>query len=43
MLGRVAAGALHLVAAQTYPLERTAEAPAGLAKRQVAGKLGLLP
>jgi hypothetical protein len=43
VLGRVAAGALHLVAAQTYPLERTAEAPAGLAKRQVAGKLALLP
>ncbi len=43
VLGRVAAGALHPVAPQTYPLERTAGALNALAKRQVTGKLALLP
>ena len=43
MLGRVAAGELHPVAPVTYPLERAAEALNGLARRQVAGKLALLP
>ena len=43
VLGRVAAGALHPVAPQTYPLERTAEALNALAKRQITGKLALLP
>jgi hypothetical protein len=28
---------------QTYPLERTAEALNALAKRQITGKLALLP
>jgi NADPH2:quinone reductase len=43
VLGRVAAGTLHPVPPQTYPLERTAEALSALAKRQVTGKLALLP
>ena len=43
VLGRVAAGALHPVGPVTYPLERAAEALNGLARRQVAGKLALLP
>ena len=43
VLGRVAAGELHPVAPVTYPLERAAEALNGLARRQVAGKLALLP
>ncbi len=43
VLGRVAAGALHPVAPRTYPLERTAEALNALAKRQITGKLALLP
>jgi len=43
LLGRVAAGELHPVAPVTYPLERAAEALNGLARRQVAGKLALLP
>ena len=43
MLGLVAAGALHPVAPQTWPLERTAEALNALAKRQITGKLALLP
>jgi len=43
VLGRVAAGELHPVAPVTYPLERAAEALNGLARRQIAGKLALLP
>jgi NADPH2:quinone reductase len=43
VLSRVAAGALHPVAPQTFPLERTAEALNALAKRQITGKLALLP
>jgi len=43
VLGRVAAGTLHPVPPQTYPLERTAEALNALAKRQITGKLALLP
>jgi len=43
VLGRIAAGTLHPVVPQTYPLERTAEALNALAKRQVTGKLALLP
>jgi len=43
VLGRVAAGDLHPVAPQAYPLERTAEALNALAKRQISGKLALLP
>ena len=43
VLGRVAAGALQPVAPQTYPLKRTAEALNALARRQITGKLALLP
>jgi len=43
LLQRVAAGVLHPVAPQTYPLERAAEALAELGGRRVTGKLALLP
>jgi len=43
LLERVATGGLHPIAPATYPLERAAEALNGLAGRQVAGKLALLP
>ena len=43
VLGRVAAGTLHPVPPQAYPLERAAEALNALAKRQITGKLALLP
>ena len=43
VLGRIASGTLHPVVPQTYPLERTAEALNALAKRQITGKLALLP
>jgi len=43
LLERVAAGTLHPVAPATYPLERAAEALNQLARRQVTGKLALLP
>jgi NADPH2:quinone reductase len=43
VLGRIAAGTLHPHPPQTYPLERTAEALNALAKRQITGKLALLP
>jgi hypothetical protein len=39
----VAAGVLHPVAPQTYPLERAAEALSELGARRVTGKLALLP
>ena len=43
LLQRVAAGVLHPVAPQTYPLERAAEALGELGGRRVTGKLALLP
>jgi NADPH2:quinone reductase len=43
MLARIAAGELHPVAPESYPLERAGQALTALARRQVAGKLALLP
>jgi len=43
VLARIAAGELHPVAPESYPLERAAQALSALARRQVAGKLALLP
>ena len=43
LLQRVAAGVLHPVAPQTYPLERAAVALSELGGRRVTGKLALLP
>jgi NADPH:quinone reductase len=43
LLQRVAAGGLHPVTPQAYPLERAAEALSQLGGRRVTGKLVLLP
>jgi NADPH2:quinone reductase len=43
LLTQVAAGALHPIGPATYPLERAADALDSLARRQVTGKLALLP
>jgi hypothetical protein len=43
LLTQAAAGALHPVPPATCPLERAAEALNSLARRQVTGKLALLP
>jgi len=43
LLTRVAAGALHPVTPAACPLERAAGALNSLARRQVTGKLALLP
>jgi len=43
VLAQIAAGELHPVAPESYPLERAGQALTVLARRQVAGKLALLP
>ena len=43
VLARIAAAELHPVAPESYPLERAGEALTALGRRQVAGKLVLLP